>query len=744
MFIDTINTSFEFLFFPGVFFSPFIFHYALLALPCLPPYSRTVYDALNDEKIVLTDEELSIINRIRKGKFPHRDFDPYADYSAPIEVEIAQLHNPQEPKRRWQPSKWEAKKVVKLVHSLRNGWLRDPQLPPEKKQEFLDEVFDLWGDEQELSEKEKARRTYYAPPRRAPPGHVESFNPPPEYLLTEAERDEEEAKEPEHRRFPFLPTVHSSLRAVPAYEKLVRERFERCLDLYLCVREKREKKSFFDVEKLIPQLPKPKDLRPFPTALSLEYVGHTGSVRSLDVSPCGQWLVSGSEDGTVRVWEVSTARCARVWNMKERVVSVAWNPNPSLPLVAAALSSGVAILHTGTGSPDQGANAEHLLRAAPVLFKRGTSIARAAESASERGAMGAVNRATRMAKLVHWVSWWRRAEADIEEEFAPEEDGRDAAGVDAAAKTREALAVATLAKRAEAGLPINATDKEVKALAERIPATSADAAAATAAAAAAAQKKKRAAASEAADAAEAAGEDFLLSLEDAAEWDATQGLARLFVRIKAGVSCVAWHGKGDYLATVSPVATSTAVFVHRLSAAASQLPFTKSKGLVQQVAFHPTQPHFIVATQRQIRTYSLLTQKSAKTLRCPTKWVSSFAVHPRGEHVVIGGYDRKVSWFDFEQAGQPYKTLRYHRRGVRAVAFHKRYPLFVTGSDDGCLHVMHATVYDDMVTDPLIVPVKIINAHIPVEDVGVLSAVFHPNQPWVFSAAADKTIRLFS
>ena len=33
---------------------------------------------------------------------------------------------------------------------------------------------------------------------------------------------------------------------------------------------------------------------------------------ALSVDPTGQWLFSGSEDGTMRVWEVATARCAKV------------------------------------------------------------------------------------------------------------------------------------------------------------------------------------------------------------------------------------------------------------------------------------------------------------------------------------------------------------------------------------------------------------------------------------------------
>lgn len=78
------------------------------------------------------------------------------------------------------------------------------------------------------------------------------------------------------------------------------------------------------------------------------------------------------------------------------------------------------------------------------------------------------------------------------------------------------------------------------------------------------------------------------------------------------------------------------------------------------------------------------------------------------------------------------------------VAFHSTYPLFATASDDGKLHILHGTVYTDLLTNPLIVPVKIIEAHTPVDDVGVLDTCFHPTQPWIFSAGADKAVRLFS
>ncbi len=48
------------------------------------------------------------------------------------------------------------------------------------------------------------------------------------------------------------------------------------------------------------------------------------------------------------------------------------------------------------------------------------------------------------------------------------------------------------------------------------------------------------------------------------------------------------------------------------------------------------------------------------------------------------------------------------------------------------------------VQDPLIVPVKILKAHkVTKDDLGVLDCVFHPTQPWLFTAGADGVVNLF-
>lgn len=44
-----------------------------------------------------------------------------------------------------------------------------------------------------------------------------------------------------------------------------------------------------------------------------EFIGHTGSVKALGITPDGNFLVTGGDDSTVRVWEVNTAKQMRVF-----------------------------------------------------------------------------------------------------------------------------------------------------------------------------------------------------------------------------------------------------------------------------------------------------------------------------------------------------------------------------------------------------------------------------------------------
>ena len=70
--------------------------------------------------------------------------------------------------------------------------------------------------------------------------------------------------EPEDRPINYTPQAHDVLRHVPAYDNFIQERFERCLDLYLASRLKKKRLNM-TAEELLPKLPKPSELRPFPT-----------------------------------------------------------------------------------------------------------------------------------------------------------------------------------------------------------------------------------------------------------------------------------------------------------------------------------------------------------------------------------------------------------------------------------------------------------------------------------------------
>jgi ribosome biogenesis protein ERB1 len=60
------------------------------------------------------------------------------------------------------------------------------------------------------------------------------------------------------------------------------------------------------------------------------------------------------------------------------------------------------------------------------------------------------------------------------------------------------------------------------------------------------------------------------------------------------------------------------------------------------------------------------------------------------------------------------------------------------------VQLFHGMVYNDLLMNPLIVPLKQLRGHKVEDGLGIIDCTFHPHQPWVFSAGADKTIRLFT
>lgn len=606
----------------------------------LPEGWTGLLDQNTGSSLKLTDDELELIRKIQQQENTDENIDPYEPYidwftSKP---EVMPLTAVPEPKRRFIPSKHEAKRIMKIVRAIREGRI----VPPNKAKEQIEEEskfnFDLWNNEVEVAEHIMNLRA----PKVAPPTNEESYNPPEEYLLTEEEKQQWLDMDPEERERNFLPQKYQSLRKVPGYQESVRERFERCLDLYLAPRVRHNKLNI-DPESLIPELPSPKDLRPFPIRCSTIYKGHTEKIRTISIDPQGLWLATGSDDGSVRIWEILTGRQVYIAqlidkenNDEDHIESLEWNPDTATGILAVTVG-------------------EHIYLIVPPIF--GFDIENIGKLRIESG--------------WGYDTFGNKSKGEIN---VGEEDALD-----------------------EESKPEKTEPKK-----------------------------------------------------DVSKWF-TPSKEQAMLGISAVIQCrttvkkLSWHRKGDYFVTVSPDSKNTAVLIHQLSKHLSQSPFKKSKGIIMDAKFHPFKPQLFVASQRTVKIYDLAQQVLIKKLMPGARLLSSIDIHPRGDNLIASSYDKRVLWHDLDLSATPYKTLRYHEKAVRTIKFHKaNLPLFASASDDGSIHVFHGTVYDDLMTNPLLVPLKKLTGHKVVNSIGVLDLIWHPKEAWLFSAGADGTARLWT
>jgi len=214
----------------------------------------------------------------------------------------------------------------------------------ERKQQRLDKLneetektWDIWEDDQIVPWKPKDAPKAIVAPKRDLPLHAESYNPPEEYLLDKDEQEQYEEMDDTEKPYNFIPQKFESLRKVPLYQDLVREHFERCLDLYMCPRMTRKKTQVADPNMLIPELPSPNDLKPFPIKISIDFAFHKTCVRSISISPDGRFLASGDEDSNLVVWDIRTARILRKYKLENAVIDcVEWSPSKTNCLLSAA------------------------------------------------------------------------------------------------------------------------------------------------------------------------------------------------------------------------------------------------------------------------------------------------------------------------------------------------------------------------------------------------------------------------
>ncbi|KAL8697390.1 MAG: hypothetical protein Q9201_007146 [Fulgogasparrea decipioides] len=589
---------------------------ALLDSIDIPKGWTGLTDPNTGKPLELSEQELDVLRRIQTNEVAEEGYDPYP---ATIEyftskTETMPLSAAPEPKRRFVPSKHEAKRVMKIVKAIREGRILPYKPPAEEEEEDRDiKRYDIWANETPRPD----HPMNVPAPKLPPPSYDESYHPPPEYLPDQAEKEAWEEADEEDRE-DYLPADHGSLRKVPGYGRFIKEKFERCLDLYLAPRIRRSKLNI-DPESLLPKLPSPDELRPFPTTCATIFRGHEGRVRSIAVDPSGVWLASGGDDGTIRIWELLTGR--QLWHVKisseEAINVVRWRPGTDAVVLSAAAGEDLYFIVPPILFPELETHSHSILDA-------GFGYATTNPSSSD---------SSKKAPSAQW--------------------------------TRP---------------PFPLLDSGVL----------------------------------------------------------------LKSHLRSTIKVISWHRRGDYLTTISPSGQTSAVAIHTLSKHLTQQPFRRLKGLPQSAAFHPSKPIFFVATQRTIRSYDLSKQELVKIIQPGARWISSFDVHPQGDNLIVGSYDKRLLWHDLDLSVRPYKTLRYHKKAIRQVKFHAGgLPLFADASDDGSLQVFHGKVVGDMMENATIVPVKVLRGHGVRRELGMLDLDWHPREPWCVSAGADGTCRLW-
>jgi len=603
---------------------------ALLDSIDIPQGYTGLTDPNTGKPLELSKDELELLRKIQTNEATGEGYDPYEPTVEwfTSQVETMPLSAAPEPKRRFVPSKHEQKKVMKLVKAIREGRIL-PYRPSKEQEPEEDDApnYDIWANETPRLD----HAMHMPAPRLPPPGFDESYHPPPEYLPDEKERKEWENADEEDREKDYLPSDHTALRRVPGYGRFVKEKFERCLDLYLAPRVRHTKLNI-DPESLLPKLPNPDDLRPFPSHQTTIFRGHDGRVRSVSVDPSGSYLATGGDDGTVRIWSIVDAR--QNWSVRfgadDPVNVVRWRPVKDH-----------LILAIGAG--------DNVYLAAPLLPEGLTSeIGSASQAVLDAGWGYAVNGSSTKST----ISWSRPSAA------------QQAKGV--------------------------------------------------------------------------------------------------VVKIALGhaVKTLSFHPAGNHLVAVCPSTTvpaSHAVSIHTISKHQTQLPFrkrVKGGGTPQVAHFHPSRPVLYVANQRVIRAYDLSKQSLLRIVQPGARWISSFSIHPTSttisgsDNMIVGSYDRRLLWMDLDLSPRPYKTLRYHDKAIRSVGFHPnitRYPLFADASDDGTIQIFHGLVTSDMLSNATIVPLKVLKGHkVASGGLGIMDLTWHPTEPWLVSAGADGTARLWT
>lgn len=456
---------------------------------------RNIYDEMNNKTIFISDKDLELIKRIRKNYFANKNAAEDDYFEKNIPKQITPISGKLPWKRSFELSRHELKAINRIRRAIKRGDIKLDQ----KKENEEEKVYDLW----QFENTDPNQIAYhpgkgFAAPKRDLPDTELSYNPPDNYV-----ESNEDIKQ------------FDALRRIPKYAKLIEENYDRCVDLVMSSRFVK-KKTDMKIEDILPPLPKPEELKPFPSKENVNYKGHNSFVNALVCDPSGKFLVSGDHGGEVFFWDVLTGKSIKKIDVADHILSICYNNTLNLVTVCGK---------------------ERIYFILPPFLEKKvkTEITSLIDS-----------------KIKPLIIAKNQEELnDADEEAESGDDEAEKANADGAKKNKS-----------EGG-------KNKKIYEWKIPKENSE--------------------------------------------KAKNGIVFYIKWFDGVIKNMTWHNKGDYFSVLANNAGGKAqIYIHSLSRLVHQKPFSKIKGVINAVCFHPNKPHFIVATNSNIFVYNL--QKQVRNL----------------------------------------------------------------------------------------------------------------------------------
>jgi ribosome biogenesis protein ERB1 len=106
-------------------------------------------DPQTGKPLELTEEELQVLKKVSRNEMIEDGYDPYPEMIEYFsgKPEVMPISAAPEPKRRFVPSKHEAKRIMKIVKAIREGRIKPYRPPQEQTEDEEVKSYDIWADE---------------------------------------------------------------------------------------------------------------------------------------------------------------------------------------------------------------------------------------------------------------------------------------------------------------------------------------------------------------------------------------------------------------------------------------------------------------------------------------------------------------------------------------------------------------------------------------------------------------------